>query len=177
MAIGKISSLHPPKNNGAREGEGTIIISDEDRKKLLDLGVDVVGIDLNLSLTGSNQVVFKTPDSVNQSTVPVNEGDAVSFDIVNGKVSNIQHLVITCALTADNTSIQSGSSVTLSWTSQYADLLTIDNGIGNVTPTDKGFIKTSSINTTTTFTLTATNKFGQSASASVLINVFAGKKD
>ena len=65
----------------------------------------------------------------------------------------------TCALTASPTSIQSGGSSTLSWSTKDATSFSIDHDIGFVTPVDAGTRSVSPINTTI-YTGTATGSGG-----------------
>ena len=66
----------------------------------------------------------------------------------------------TGAFSANPTSISTGASSTLSWTSSGATSASIDNGIGNVTPVAGGSVQVSPT-TTTTYTLTLTGAGGQ----------------
>ncbi len=45
---------------------------------------------------------------------------------------------LTCSISADKTSIQEGESVIISWSSQYADSGSVNNGIGNISPVSGG---------------------------------------
>lgn len=79
---------------------------------------------------------------------------------------------ITCTLAVNLPTINLGDSVILSWASVNADTLTLNQGIGNVTPVERGSIShTPSSAGTIRYILTATNSAGESASASVDVNV------
>ena len=65
----------------------------------------------------------------------------------------------TCALSANPSSITTGDSSTLSWTSTNATSVSIDQGVGNVTPVAAGSVSVSPLSTTT-YTLTATGSGG-----------------
>jgi phospholipase C len=73
-------------------------------------------------------------------------------------------------LTADHTSITSGQTATLSWSSTNATSITLDNGIGTVTVPSGS--KAVSPTSTTTYTATAAGP-GGSTTASVIITVTA----
>jgi YD repeat-containing protein len=66
----------------------------------------------------------------------------------------------TGTFSASPTSITTGGSSTLSWTSTNATAATIDNGVGSVTPVSAGSVSVSPT-TTTTYTLTLTGAGGQ----------------
>jgi hypothetical protein len=72
------------------------------------------------------------------------------------------------SLTALPTTIREGNYSTLSWTSAFADALTIDQGIGAVT-NPSGSMNVYPI-ITTTYTITATNAYG-TATASAIVTV------
>ena len=78
----------------------------------------------------------------------------------------------TCTLSANPTSITSGGSSTLSWTSINAISFTIDNGIGASIPIDAGST-TVTPNTTTTYTGTATSVDG-TAICTTMVTVDGG---
>jgi len=152
MATGKIKDLHPPGNNGSRHGSGSIT-------------EDVTG----------RKFKFHTPRDVDPADVPLTNGDSVIFDITNGnKISNLKKVVagITCSLAVNLPIINLGGSIILSWASANADTLTINQGIGNVSPVSRGSVNhTPSAAGTITYILTATNLAGQSATSSVDVNV------
>jgi hypothetical protein len=70
--------------------------------------------------------------------------------------------------TANPMEIGEGASSTLSWQVTGADTVTIDNGVGSVNASGTASVTPS---TTTTYTLTATNRFGQ-AMSSTTVTVF-----
>ena len=75
----------------------------------------------------------------------------------------------TVTLTATPTSVPAGGTSTLSWSSQNADKITIDNGVGDVTaPSGK---KDVTVDSTTTYTATATGSNGATATAQVTVTV------
>ena len=75
----------------------------------------------------------------------------------------------TVTLTATPASISAGYPSTLSWTSGFADTLSIDNGIGSVIVPSGTFVVFPLV--TTTYTITATNDFGfAQASATVTVS-------
>jgi len=151
MATGKIKDLYPPGNNGKEQGAGRITLDGT-----------------------SDNYVFQTPDDIDQASVPVSAGTPVTFDIGNGKqAGNVKKAEApACTLAANLPIITLGQSVILSWASSYADTLTINQGIGNVSPVSRGSVNhTPSAAGTITYILTATNSAGQSAASSVNVNV------
>ena len=72
-------------------------------------------------------------------------------------------------LRADRTSIEEGESVTLSWQTLRASSISIDNGVGTVTPTESGSI-TVTPNDDTTYTATVPNA-PSNVNCAVSINV------
>ncbi|OGC84991.1 hypothetical protein A3F55_01215 [Candidatus Adlerbacteria bacterium RIFCSPHIGHO2_12_FULL_53_18] len=79
----------------------------------------------------------------------------------------------TCTLSASPSSIASGQSATLSWTTTNATSASINNGVGAVTPTAGG-TKSVSPATTTTYTMTATGA-GGSATCNTSVTVTASR--
>jgi len=78
----------------------------------------------------------------------------------------------TVTLTASPTTITSGQSATLSWTSTNATSLSIDNGVGAVQPISAGSV-TVTPSSTTTYTITASGS-GGTATAQATVTVQAG---
>jgi len=129
------------------------------------VGYSLVGSPINNtsgSKTGSNSV------SITVSGRGSIAG-AASYDGVNindsATVIDIPSIVY---FTAGSSSITSGDSTTLSWVVQYADTVTIDQGIGSVNASSGA--TTISPTTNTTYTLTATNGAG-SVTTSQTVNV------
>ena len=149
MATGKIGSLYPPGNNGSSHGAGKIIPDG-----------------------GGKGIVFQTPQDVNQASVPLVVGQSITYDLTGGQIGNISTPApaVACTLQANPTQIKAGESATLSWTSQSAVDLSIDNGIGSVTPLLSGSI-TITPKLTAIYTITATDSSGATASASAQIAV------
>jgi phospholipase C len=80
---------------------------------------------------------------------------------------NVKTVPPTITLTADPTSILAGQSATLSWNSENTTSVTIDGGVGAVSPTGT---KVVSPTATTTYTATATGLGGtQTATATVTV--------
>ena len=85
----------------------------------------------------------------------------------------VNQLPPSIALTPDRSSILAGESATLSWTSEHADSITIDNGIGSVTA-PSGSQPVTPANTTT-YTATATGSGGtKTMSATVTVTPPSG---
>ncbi|HEX6879430.1 MAG TPA: alkaline phosphatase family protein, partial [Terriglobales bacterium] len=81
---------------------------------------------------------------------------------------NVNVVPPTATLTADPASIIAGQPSTLTWNTQYADDVSIDNGVGKVSPTGSQAVTPA---TTTTYTITATGKGGTvTATATVTVS-------
>ena len=79
----------------------------------------------------------------------------------------------TVTLSAQPATVASGGSSALSWTTTNATSLTIDHGIGSVSP-QAGTVSTGPVSSTTTFTATATGTGGNaSATATVTVSPIA----
>jgi hypothetical protein len=78
------------------------------------------------------------------------------------------------SFTADPTLVAPGSSVTLSWKTTGADSVSIDQGVGAVSPAAAGS-KTVTVSVPTTYTLTTKNA-GGSATATVTVTVIEAVK-
>lgn len=152
MARGTVTKLHPPGNNGSKSGAG----------KITPEG-------------GGKDIVFQTPRDVASGTV-LNEGTDVTFDLLNGKIGNINlALPPTCTLSANPGSVQPGQSTVLTWSSANATSFSIDCGVG-ILNAASGSVDSPPINNTTTFTLTVSNDSGKTATSSVTVNLYAGGK-
>ncbi|MDP2593937.1 MAG: hypothetical protein Q8P36_01175, partial [bacterium] len=81
-----------------------------------------------------------------------------------------------CTLTASPSSVTSGGTSMLSWTTTHADTFSIDQGIGTTTPVASGSTTTPAITADTTFTGTVTSASGTTATcqASVTISSSGG---
>jgi hypothetical protein len=115
--------------------------------------------------TAQNDVI-SFPGSVPSLTVT--SGDILSFGIA--LASNVAAAPTIASFTASPTSFaEDGGSVTLAWDVTGATSLSIDNGVGPVTPVTTGTF-TPNVTATTTFTLSADNANGTSvATADVCV--------
>ncbi|MEK7144402.1 MAG: prepilin-type N-terminal cleavage/methylation domain-containing protein [Patescibacteria group bacterium] len=78
----------------------------------------------------------------------------------------------TCTLSADSAFVLPGGLPKLSWTTRFSDSISIDQGIGPVSPAFYGSEDaTTPLATTTTYTATATNSAGGSATCSATVSV------
>jgi hypothetical protein len=75
------------------------------------------------------------------------------------------------SFTASPTSIASGTSVTLSWSTSNAATLVLTNSVDSTAVTETGTSTSVSPNVTTTYTLTATNAAGNSVSSTATVTV------
>ena len=110
----------------------------------------------NVAPTETTTYVFTATNSAGSTQFSI----TINVNVVPPKIT----------LTADPTSILAGQSSSLSWNSQYADKVTIDNGVGDVVPTGSQAVTPA---TTTTYTATATGK-GGSVTATATVTVSAG---
>ena len=110
-----------------------------------------------------------TPSSTTTYMLTAQNGQySFSYKNVTVTINNPKSSV---TLSADKTSITAGDYVTLSWTSKNATAVSIDNGVGSVTPVTSGSKKVYPT-TTTTYTATATSSHGDSSkSNSVTVTV------
>ncbi len=77
----------------------------------------------------------------------------------------------TCTLIVNDSSVNAGDTVTLTWTTTNASTATIDNGIGSVSLSGNTNVV---INGDTSYTLTATNSTGQSVTCRQAIGISGG---
>ena len=104
--------------------------------------------------------VSVTPSTTTTYTLTAT-GEAGSISVMPG---------ITATLSADPFQIASGESTTLEWTTSGATSVTIDQGVGAVTPVEGGSVSVTP-SATTAYTLTATGESGiASATASVIVD-------
>ncbi len=108
---------------------------------------------------------------LNQGSKVVNPAtDTTYVEKVNGSITNsncqvtvkVKPPVVTSSpecisLNADKSVINPGESVTLTWTTQNASAVSIDNNIGNVTPVDHGSITVTPPSDSVTYTATVPN--------------------
>ena len=80
---------------------------------------------------------------------------------------------MTVTLTANPTTVNSGGQSTLTWTTSNAQSISIDQGIGPVTPVSNGSV-TVHPTQTTTYTATATDVFGNTQTATATVTVSTG---
>ena len=127
-----------------------------------------VSLDNNIgALTGTSGSKTVSPTQTTTYTLTATNGAVTSTSQVTVEVDT--SLAVT--LTATPQSVPAGGSTTLQWTSTNAVSLSIDNGIGAVTPPSG---QTSvPVNQTTTYTITATDATGGTNTASVTVTVVA----
>lgn len=89
-------------------------------------------------------------------------------------ISNV-NLPVSVTLTANPNSIDIGGESTLSWTSNNADFLQIDQGIGTVNVPSGSIVVRPSL--TTTYTITARDNSGgvATSSATIIVNLFSSR--
>jgi phospholipase C len=80
---------------------------------------------------------------------------------------------LTVTLTANPTTVTSGGSSTLTWTTGNAVSISIDHGIGQVMPVAGGSVTVNPA-ATTTYTATATDMFNNTATATATVTVSTG---
>jgi hypothetical protein len=81
---------------------------------------------------------------------------------------------VACTLTASPTSVNPGDHTTLTWTATNPNTFTIDNGIGQVTPSIGGSVQSHAINADTTFTGTVVSPTGQVATCTAAVTIIHG---
>lgn len=99
------------------------------------------------------------------STVTYSNGATITYayDPAGNRTTLTQTGPIAANLSASPTSISSGGSSTLTWSTTNATSASINNGVGAVTPVAGGSVSVSPT-TTTTYTLTAANASGSTTS-------------
>ncbi len=121
---------------------------------------------LALSSTAFAQNVIYTYDSLGRVTSVTNpDGSTIryTYDPAGNRTQVVQAASTgqpVGAFYPSLSSIRSGTSVTLYWSSANATSASIDNGVGSVTPVASGSVSVSPT-TTTTYTLTLTGAGGQ----------------
>ena len=124
----------------------------------------------NAYANGDNSLNYVFARLSSKSLWPNLVGDNAYFDIDTANSGNKPYLTYTFTPVDPNSpgvtnfsvsppTMYSGGSATLSWTVTGADTVTIDNGVGAVTPTTTGSVVVTPASTTT-YTLSATNGFG-----------------
>jgi hypothetical protein len=82
----------------------------------------------------------------------------------------VDQVPVISSFTANDTTVVAGAPITLNWSVVGASTVSINNGVGTVTPTSGGAITFNAPAVDTTFVLTATNPIG-SVTASVVIDI------
>ncbi len=130
------------------------------------------------SLTIDNGVGAVAPDT---GYVTVSPGATTTYTATATGPGGTQTATVTVTVTtleiqlaATPVTITPGQSATLSYTSQNATGITIDNGIGTVAPPSGSVTVSPSV--TTTYTATATDASGVTRTSSVLLTVSGGLK-
>ena len=116
---------------------------------------------------GTNSVTFASPTTTTTYTLTGTTGAQTRTTTLTVFVN--QPPTISSFSVNDNT-VVTGAPITLNWSAIGATSLSIDQGIGSVTPVTGGSLNLSAPATTTTYTLTATNSFG-SVTAPVTVTV------
>lgn len=106
---------------------------------------------------GVNSVTFASPTTTTTYTLTGTTGAQVRTRDLTVFVD--QPPVINSFTLTDST-LATGAPMTLNWNAIGASSLSIDQGIGSVTPTGTGSLNLPAPATATTYTLTATNAFG-----------------
>ena len=116
---------------------------------------------------GKSSVTIPSPATTTTYTLTGTNGTQSTDALLTVFVD--QPPVINSFAINDNT-VVAGAPVTLSWNAVGAASLSIDNGVGSVTPVTTGTRLISAPAATTTYTLTATNGFG-AVTAQVTVNI------
>ena len=129
-------------------------------------GADSLWIDPGVgTVTGTSAVVTVDTTSTYTLTAQNDFGSATGAVTITVGAPPVIH-----SFEADDATVRAGDVVTLSWDATGADSLAIDNGVGAVTGTSKGV----TVDSTTTYTLTAWSAFGTDT-ASVTVAVLPGQ--
>ncbi len=112
----------------------------------------------NPALTpGINSITFPSPVATTTYTLTATTGAQVRTADLTVFVDQPPQIN---SFTLTDDTLTPGAPLTLNWNVIGAASLTIDQGIGNVTPAGTGSLNTTAPVTNTTYTLTATNAFG-----------------
>lgn len=171
------------------------IVSFTSSPQTLPAGGGLVALTWNVegatSLTVDRNVGVLTPPTAGTTATPINITQTTTFTLtaLNSAGSTTQSLTVPVAVaggggntqrptitsfTVSPTSLPAGGgSVTLSWEVMGADSLSIDRGVGAVTPVTTGSRPNVQVAANTTFTLTATNAAG-SSTRTVSVTVAGG---
>jgi len=137
-------SANPSSLNGP--GDSTLTWNTSNATSVsIDQGVGSVNLD------GSKQVHL-TQTTTYTLTAKGSGGTVTCHTVVTVKTNQKGP---TCTLSANPDQINKGDNSTLSWTTTNADTFSINQGIGQVTPVDKGSVK---VSPTQTITYTGTAK-------------------
>ncbi len=99
-----------------------------------------VGTFTGSKAASGSAVVHPTADTTYKASVEGDENNPNCMKKVTvGSTSHNDHVCV--YLKADDTDVDEGDTVTLSWKTDNASSITIDNGVGKVTPVDEGSIK------------------------------------
>ncbi len=121
----------------------------------------------NMPLNGQGAV---TPNQTTTYTLTATGAGGTTTATVTVTVNQIAPGI---QFSASPTAVSKGGTATLTWSTSNATSLTIDNGIGSVSPAS-GSVTTQAINQTTTFTATAQGAGGStSATATVTVSPVA----
>ena len=109
------------------------------------------------------QVQIKTPEPLGNGAI-----EAVTlFREIGARLALLPAISLPAIrLTANPTKIDAPGPVTLNWTSSEAQRISIDNGVGEVSPPESGSLKVI-VSRSTTFTATATSRGPCGATAAV----------
>ncbi|HEY6250929.1 MAG TPA: alkaline phosphatase family protein [Candidatus Angelobacter sp.] len=121
----------------------------------------------NMPLNGQGSV---TPAQTTTYTITATGSNGTANATATVTVNQV---VPTITFSASPTAVSSGGSSTLTWSTSNATSLTIDHGVGSVTPAS-GSVNVPNITQTTTFTATATGPGGTTtATATVAVSQVA----
>ncbi len=167
-------NMTAPSNSATVSGTSTVVSANASDN------VGVAGVQFKLDGANLGAEDTSSPYSVSWDTTTTSNGThtltAVARDSagnsatatsVSVTVSNQVAPVIT-TFSGSPTTITQGSSSTLSWTVTGATSLSINQGVGSVTPVTSG-TRSVSPNITTTYTLTATNSAGSTTATTTII--------
>lgn len=102
------------------------------------------------------EFTFRTEEGRNND---LDRAHTVDNIVILGTAEALLPIPVITVFSSDSLVVDSGDTVTLSWEVDGAETLSIDQGVGSISPVDIGS-RGVAVNADTTYTLTATNEYG-----------------
>ena len=132
------------------------------------------GVDVGVSVSAGSATVSPATTTTYTGTATSPIGSVYCSAVVTVLTDPPIPDVPTCTLSASPTSVDSGNSTTLSWTTTNATTFSIDHGVATTTPASGGSISSGVLISDTTFTGTATSATGVVATCSAPVSINHG---